>query len=50
MKIMKYEVFTNNLEDLDLSKRQVINTINPHSYVTAKEDKPFLKLYMIVIY
>ena len=43
MRIMRYEVFTNNLEDLDLSKRQVINTINPHSYVTAKEDKPFFE-------
>ena len=43
MRIMNYEVFTNNLEDLDLSKRQVINTINPHSYVTAKEDKPFFE-------
>jgi len=43
MKIMNYEVFTNNLESLDLSKRQVINTINPHSYVTAKEDKPFFE-------
>lgn len=43
MKIMNYEVFTDNLNSLDLSKRQVINTINPHSYVTAKEDKPFFE-------
>jgi N-acetylglucosaminyldiphosphoundecaprenol N-acetyl-beta-D-mannosaminyltransferase len=43
MKIMNYEVFTNNLEDLDLSKRQIINTINPHSYVTAKDDKAFFE-------
>ena len=41
MKIMNYEVFTNDLNTLDLSKRQVINTINPHSYVTAKNDKFF---------
>lgn len=41
MKIMNYEVFTENLENLDLSKRQVINTINPHSYVTAKNDISF---------
>lgn len=41
MKIMNYEVFTDSLDCLDLSKRQVINTINPHSYVTAKDDKLF---------
>ena len=41
MKIMGHEVFTEGLDRLDLSKRQVINTINPHSYVTAKEDKVF---------
>lgn len=41
MKIMRYEVFTDDLNTLDLSKRQVINTINPHSYVTAKNDKLF---------
>ena len=43
MKIMNYEVFTDNLNTLDLSKRQVINTINPHSYVTAKDDKKFFE-------
>ena len=41
MKIMNYEVFTKDLNTLDLTKRQVINTINPHSYVTAKDDKLF---------
>ena len=43
MNIMNYEVFTDELNTLNLSKRQVINTINPHSYVTAKEDKPFFE-------
>ena len=43
MKIMNYEVFTDDLNTLDLTKRQVINTINPHSYVTAKDDKPFFQ-------
>ncbi len=43
MEIMNYEVFTDNLNTLDLSKRQVINTINPHSYVTAKDDKIFFE-------
>jgi N-acetylglucosaminyldiphosphoundecaprenol N-acetyl-beta-D-mannosaminyltransferase len=41
MNIMNYEVFTDELNTLDLSKRQIINTINPHSYVTAKSDKLF---------
>jgi len=41
MKIMNYEVFTDSLNSLTLSKKQVINTINPHSYVTAKKDKLF---------
>jgi N-acetylglucosaminyldiphosphoundecaprenol N-acetyl-beta-D-mannosaminyltransferase len=41
MKIMNYEIFTGNLNSLDLTKKQIINTINPHSYITAKEDKKF---------
>lgn len=41
MNIMNYEVFSKNLNTLDLSKRKIINTINPHSYVTAKSDKLF---------
>jgi N-acetylglucosaminyldiphosphoundecaprenol N-acetyl-beta-D-mannosaminyltransferase len=41
MNIMNYEVFTDELNTLDLSKRKVINTINPHSYVTAKNDELF---------
>jgi N-acetylglucosaminyldiphosphoundecaprenol N-acetyl-beta-D-mannosaminyltransferase len=40
---MNYEVFTGSLQSLDLSKRMVINTINPHSYVTAKNDKYFFE-------
>jgi N-acetylglucosaminyldiphosphoundecaprenol N-acetyl-beta-D-mannosaminyltransferase len=40
---MNYKVFTENLNVLDLNKRQIINTINPHSYVTAKEDSKFKK-------
>lgn len=38
MNIMSYEIFTKPLENLALSKKQIINTINPHSYVTAKDD------------
>jgi len=43
MNIMNYEVFTGELSSLDLSKKKIINTINPHSYVTAKEDVLFKK-------
>ena len=41
MNIMDYNVFTEKLSTLDLNKRQIINTINPHSYVTAKADSSF---------
>jgi len=43
MKIMDYEVFTGELESIDLETKKVINTINPHSYVTAKNDNYFNK-------
>ena len=38
---MNYKIFTQSLNDLNLEKRQIINTINPHSYVTAKQDPLF---------
>ena len=41
MNIMNYKIFTHSLNTLDLRKRQIINTINPHSYVTAKQDSLF---------
>jgi N-acetylglucosaminyldiphosphoundecaprenol N-acetyl-beta-D-mannosaminyltransferase len=40
---MNYEVFTEELNRVDINKRQVINTINPHSFMMAKEDKEFSK-------
>ena len=43
MKILGYEIYTDGLENLDLSKKMVINTLNPHSYVTAKSDPMFAK-------
>lgn len=43
MNIMNYEVFTDELNTIDLETKKVINTINPHSYVTAKNDKDFKK-------
>lgn len=41
MKIMNYEIFTEELESLNLEKRQIINTINAHSYIVAKDDLEF---------
>jgi len=41
MEIMNYEVFIDELNTIDLKTKKVINTINPHSYVTAKSDKYF---------
>jgi len=43
MKIMGYEVFTHELETIDLTIKKTINTINPHSYITAKNDNYFKK-------
>lgn len=41
MNIMSYEVFVDDLENIDLLNKNVVNTINPHSYITAKNDKLF---------
>ncbi len=43
MKVMNYEVFIDDLETIDLETKKIINTINPHSYITAKSDKIFEK-------
>lgn len=43
MKLMGYEIYSDGLENLDLDKKQIINTLNPHSYVTAKYDPLFKK-------
>lgn len=41
MNIMNYEVFVDNLDSLKFESKQIINTINPHSYITAKSDPLF---------
>lgn len=41
MRIMNYDVFINDLKKIDLDTKKVINTINPHSYITAKNDTIF---------
>lgn len=40
--IMSYDVFTDPISTITImDQKQVVNTINPHSYVTAKNDKQF---------
>lgn len=40
--IMSYNVFVGDINQLQISDtKQIINTINPHSYVTAKSDPVF---------
>ena len=40
---MNYKIFVDDISSIkiDSNKKQIINTINSHSYVTAKEDKVF---------
>jgi len=42
---MNYDVFVDDISviKVGIEKKQVINTINPHSYVTAKEDNAFME-------
>ncbi len=43
MSLMGYDVFVGDLSsiDIDSDKKIVVNTINPHSYVTSKSDSLF---------
>jgi len=43
LEVMGYNIFVDNIFTIQINNKikQVINTINPHSYVTAKEDKLF---------
>lgn len=41
--LLGYNVFKNSLDSIELSKIKIINTINPHSYCTAKKDELFMK-------
>lgn len=38
---IKNNVFDKSLSEIDINKKQIINTINPHSYCEAKKDKVF---------
>ncbi|MFD2035793.1 WecB/TagA/CpsF family glycosyltransferase [Belliella marina] len=39
--ILGYKVFNGKLEDISFDQKLIINTINPHSYNTARKDKVF---------
>lgn len=41
--LLGYNIFTSNLDSVNLKKNKIINTINPHSYCVSKQDKAFEK-------
>jgi len=43
IKIMGYSIFNDELSSINIaeSNKQIVNTLNPHSYVTAKNDNTF---------
>ncbi|MGB5966190.1 MAG: WecB/TagA/CpsF family glycosyltransferase [Sulfurimonadaceae bacterium] len=41
LKLMTYDIYIDDLDRLEFNRKVVINTLNPHSYVTAKKDKIF---------
>ena len=43
LKIFKFKVYTGGLSRINLTSKTIINTINPHSYITSKKDKLFFK-------
>jgi N-acetylglucosaminyldiphosphoundecaprenol N-acetyl-beta-D-mannosaminyltransferase len=44
--ILSNKVFTASLSEINIEKRCIINTINPHSYCVAKKDKKFEEALM----
>ncbi|TRX51647.1 WecB/TagA/CpsF family glycosyltransferase [Fulvivirga sp. M361] len=43
MEILGYDVHVNELREINLNRKQIINTINAHSYQVAKRDDIFRK-------
>lgn len=41
--LLEYKVFKSSLDNIDLNRNKIINTINPHSYCVSKQDKAFDK-------
>lgn len=46
LKIIDENVFSEDLQTINLEKKTIINTINPHSYCVSKNDKIFQKALM----
>lgn len=42
-KLLKDYIFSSDIKSIDLNKKQIINTINPHSYCVSKKDLLFKK-------
>ena len=40
-KELRLKIFKDSLNDINLSRKSLINTINPHSYILSKNDKIF---------
>ncbi len=43
IRILDYNIFSNELSSIEIGTYRIINTINPHSYITSKSDKTFEK-------
>lgn len=43
LKVIDEHIFTGDLNTINLNKKLIINTINPHSYCVSKSDKSFQK-------
>ena len=43
LEITKNKIYSLSLSNIDISKKYIINTINPHSYILAKNDSIFSK-------
>ena len=41
LNLMTYQIFIDSIDMLDFSQKLVINTLNPHSYILAKQDPLF---------
>ena len=41
LEITKNKIYSLSLSNIDISKKYIINTINPHSYILAKNDSIF---------
>lgn len=43
MKLLNYEIFDGNVQDIKIDNHTLVSTINAHSYMIAQNDQPFEK-------